>query len=286
MWCVEIPFVGNKFVWRMDPLRLLLVDGSQVRIVAAACLVVGTFAIAWDLLPRRAIAFVISPALHWLSFCAQARGFPHQLLPVLATETTLGLVLAANLWERGRDEKTLGIMAAIVLALVGYEGFGNLEASPFRWSGDPHQWNRPTNSFCDTEKRAGLYVKEHTKPADMVFAYTPGPRGDNAHIVLYYAERRSASPFHYAPWLDPVLLLPQSEIQPSPKELAALEAMQERTRAAACASVKRSAPQAIAYTSLDRIVAICPAVRQMLETDFGAATTIDDIHIHLRKPRS
>jgi hypothetical protein len=202
---------------------------------------------------------------------------------VFATATTLALVLAAALWERGSQDKTSGILAPVVLGLVAFHAFGNLETSPFRWSGDPGQWTRPSNTFCDPEKAAGAYLKEHTQPDDTVFAYTPSPRGDNAAIVLFYAKRRSASPFHYAPWLDPVLLLPESRIQPNARELAALNAMQDRTRAIACAAVLRRPPAAIAYTSLDRIATVCPPVRGMLEKDFGPAVMFEDIHVHLRK---
>ncbi len=283
LWCVDLPVVGNKFVWRMDWLKLVFVEYSEGRVVAVLALIVGCALIAWDLLPRRAIAFVVSPALHWLSFCAQARGFPHQVLPVYATGTTLALVLAANLWERGSEDRTTGIFATVVLALVTYHALGNLELSPFRWSGDPAQWHRPSNSFCDPEKRAGEYLKEHTRPGDKVFAYTPGPRGDNAAIIMFYAQRRTASPFHYSPWLDPLLLLPESSVQPNPKELAALTAMQERTRHIACDAVMRNDPAAIAYTNLDRMAAVCPPVRGMLERDFGPAVMFDDIHVHLRK---
>jgi hypothetical protein len=284
-WSIEIPFVGNKFVWRKDWLILVFVEHSEGRTIAVLSLVVGFALMAWDLLPRRAIGFVISPALHWLSFCAQARGFPHQVVPVYATATTLALVLAAALWERGSQDKTSGILAAVVLALVAFHGFGNLETSPFRWSGDPNQWQRPSNTFCDPEKAAGAFLKEHTKPGDTVFAYTPSPRGDNAAIILFYAERRSASPFHYAPWLDPVLLLPESRIQPNPRELAALIAMQDRTRGIACAAVLRRPPAAIAYTSLDRMATVCPPVRSMLQNDFGPPVMFDDIHVQLRKAK-
>jgi hypothetical protein len=283
-WCVEIPFVGNKFIWRMDWLRLFLIERADVRTVAVASLIVGCVAIACRLLPRRAIAFVISPALHWLSFCAQARGFPHQVLPVLATAYTLALVLAANLWELGSEDRTFEILAPITLALIGYHAFGNFETSPFRWNGDPAQWSKSVNSFCDPEKRAGAYLKEHTKPDDTVFAYTPGPRGDNAFIILYYADRRTSSEFFYAPWLEPVELLPQSSVQPNARELAALKAMEEKTRGEACAAVMSRPPAAIAYVSLDRMAGVCPPVLKMLETDYGPATNFDDIHIRLRKP--
>jgi hypothetical protein len=283
-WCIDIPFIGNKFVWRMDWMRLFLIERPDLRTVAVASLIVGSVAIAWGLLPRRAIALVISPTLHWLSFCAQARGFPHQALPALATAYTLALALAANLWELGDEEKTVGILAPTMLAFIGYHAFGSFEASPFRWNGDPAQWRTPVNSFCNPEKQAGAYLKAHTKPDDTILAYTPGPRGDNAFIILYYADRRTSSEFFYAPWLEPVELLPQSSVQPNARELAALKGMEERNRREACAAVMSRPPAAIAYVSLDRMAAVCPPVRKMLETDYGPATKIDDIHIHLRKP--
>lgn len=285
-WSVEIPYVGNRFYWRMDWTKLLLVQYPELRVLAFGSLIVGALAIAWKLLPGRAIGFVISPVLHWFSFCAQARGFPHQAVPIIATTHLLGLALAANLWEIGAEERSLGILATVMLAFLGFHSQGNFEASPFRWSGTPAEWGKPRNSFCDAEKQAGAFIKQHTKPDDTVFAYTVGPRGDNGHIILFSAQRRTASPFLYEPWLDQLGLAQQSEIQPNAKELAALSAMQTRNRQTACESVLRHHPAAIAYVSLDRMVAVCPPIREMLQRDFREAAVIADIHIQLRKSGS
>jgi hypothetical protein len=283
-WCVELPAVGNKFVWRMDWLKLVFGQNDDIRMVALLSLVVGGAAIAWDLLPPRAIGFVIAPLLHWLSFCAQARGFSHQSIPVFATAHVLALALVASLWERGGEERFFGLLAPIMLALIGYYGLKNLEASPYRWDGNRADWAQTSDTFCDPEKRAGAFLNQHTAPNDRIFAYTVSPRGDNAAIVLFYAKRRTASPFHYAPWLDPVLLLPQSEIQPNAAERAALEKIQQKTRGIACSAVMNDTPPAaIAYVSLDRIVAVCPPVQEMLKNDYTEATVIADIHVFLRK---
>lgn len=284
-WCFQLPLVGNKFVWRMDWLKLVFGQHGDIRMVALFSLIVGGAAIAWGILPARAIGFVIAPLLHWLSFCAQARGFSHQSVPVVATAHLLALVLVASLWERAGQDRLFGILAPIMLALIGYHGLENLEASPFKWDGDRAAWAKTSDRFCDPEKRAGAFLKQHTAPDDRIFAYTVGPRGDNAAIVLFYAERRTASPFHYAPWLDPLLLLPQSEIQPNPAERTALEEIQRKTRAIACGAVTSGPPPAaIAYVSLDRMVAVCPPVQEMLKNDYAEATVVDDIHIFLRKP--
>ena len=178
----------------------------------------------------------------------------------------------------------MGILATIVVAFLGIHALGNFDTSPFKWNGDPANWDRPRDSFADPEKEAGAYIKAHTKPEDTVFAYTVSPRGDNGHVVLYYAQRRTASPFLYEPWLDPIGLLPTSESKPNAKELAALTAMQTRNRQIACDSVLRNHPAAIAYASLDRIANVCPPVRDMLQRDFQEAKVIADLHIFLRKP--
>ena len=283
-WCLELPAVSNRFIWRMDWLKLVFVQGGDIRMVALLSFIVGSAAIAWGLLPARAVGFVIAPLLHWLSYCAQARGFPHQSVPVVATAHVLALVLVASLWERGGEEQLFGILAPIMLALIGYHGLENLEASPFKWNGTRADWAKTADTFCEPEKRAGAFLKAHTSPKDRVFAYTVGPRGDNGAIVLFYAQRRTASPFHYSPWLDPIDLLPQSEIQPNKTERAALERIQEKTRGIACSAVTASPPAAMAYVSLERIVAVCPPLREMLKNDYSEATIVEDIHIFLRKP--
>jgi hypothetical protein len=283
-WCWELVLVGNKFVWRMDWLKLFLVQFGDMRSLTMLCVLVGGLAVGTRIMPARAVGFVIAPALHWLSFCLQARGYSYQAIPLLASATTLALVVVANLWQRGFDEPVFGVIAPITLVLIGYTAFGSLETSSYRWTGDPNQWHHPVNTSNEPEKRAGEYLKEHTKPDDRIFAYTVGPRGDNAFVVLFYAERRAASPFFYELWLDPLVILPESEVQPNKRELAALKAMQRRTRGETCSALTRHPPAAVAYVSFDRITAVCPRLRTMLERDYSEAKVIDDIHIYLRKP--
>jgi hypothetical protein len=285
-WSVEIPYIGNQFYGHMDWTKLLIVLDPDLRALAFGTLIIGAVAIGMKLLPGRALVFVVSPFLHWLSFCAQARGYPHQAIPIFATASLLGLVLAAHLWEIGSEERSVGILATVVVAFLGVHAQGSFDTSPFKWSGNPAEWDKPRNSFSDPEKEAGAFIKEHTKPDDTVFAYTNSPRGDNGHIVLYYAQRRTASPFLYEPWLDPIDLLPTSEKKPTVKELAALTAMQTRNRQTACDSVLRKHPAVIAYANLDRIANVCPPVRDMLQHDFQEAKVIADLHIFLRKPGS
>lgn len=285
-WCVEMPFIGNKFIWRGNPLNLILLDYPEGRRVALFSLIIGILAIGWDVLPRRAIGFVIAPVLHWLSFCAQARGFPHQIVPVYATAHTLALVLAAGLWESSGEDRPIRAFAPIVILLLGYHAMTNLEASPYRWSGDPARWAQPQETFADPEKQTGAFLKAHTNPNDTVYAYTVGPRGDNGSIVLYFAERRTAAPYHYAPWVDPIVLLPESKVQPNAGELVALQALQRRTRDEECRSVLTHRPAAIVYVDVDRILAVCPPLGPILQRDFHPATVIDDIHVQLRNPGS
>ena len=283
-WSVEIPYVGNQFYGHINWTKLLLADDPDLRALAFGPLIIGAVAIAWKLLPGRALLFVVSPLLHWLSFCAQARGYPHQAIPITATAYLFGLVLAAHLWEIGSEQRSVGILATVVVAFLGIHALGNFDTSPFKWSGNPAEWDKPRNSFADPEKEAGAFIKAHTKPDDTVFAYTISPRGDNGHVVLYYAQRRTASPFLYEPWLDPIGLLPTSERKPTAKELAALTAMQTRNRQTACDSILRNHPAAIVYASLDRIAIVCPPVRDMLQRDFQEAKVIADLHVYLRKP--
>jgi hypothetical protein len=268
----------------MDWLKLFFVHYGDMRTLAVACLLVGGLAVATKILPRRAVGLVLAAPLHWLSFCVQARGYSYQAIPLLASATTLALVLVANLWERGFEEPVFAVLAPITLALIGYHGFGDLEASPYRWTGDPNQWHHAVNVSNEPEKEAGAYIKAHTKPDDSVFAYTVGPRGDNAFVVLFYAARRTASPYFYELWLDQLVILPESEVQPNKRELAALKAMQKKTRSQACSAVTRHPPAAVAYVSFERITAICPRLRDMLAKDYYEAKVIADIHIQLRKP--
>jgi hypothetical protein len=244
----------------------------------------GVAAIASGLFPMRALGFVPLPAILFVGACLQARGYAYQFVPVTAAVHVLLLLALSTLWEHGGDgdwSSNGALAGTLALSFVAYHSFENIEASPFRWDGDKTKWDVPSQHFAEDEKQVGLYVKNHTKPNDRVFAYSSG---ENASVVLLYAERRTASPFFHSFWLDPIDLLPQSEIKPGPKELAALTDLQKEIQAVACKAVEQNKPAAMTLNLLEQTFKVCPNISDMLRNDYDDAATIGSFHVYLRRP--
>ncbi|HEX4406922.1 MAG TPA: hypothetical protein VH560_18920, partial [Polyangia bacterium] len=225
LWCVTIPYRGNMFLLRIDPIKLLLDRGWMVfRQMAVVSLVAGPAFVAAGYLPRRALPLAVMPLLFFLGAVAQGRGFFYQAVPVSGATTLLVLIVLAGLWSGlPRWTSQRGALAALALAFTAWHFFDGAQAGPYQWTGNRDLWEHSPHQFATLEQQVGLYIKAHTRPEDYVFAYSDG---ENAHVVLYYAERRTASTFFHSPWLDPIGMLAHSENKPSPEQRTALEALQ------------------------------------------------------------
>ena len=277
-WSVEIPYIGNRFYGHMDWTKLLIVLRNPIYAFwRSARLIIG--AVPWlEAVAGRALVLV---ALR--RSCATGSGLCPGAPAIPIRQFPLSRRCICSGWCWRRTCGSWGARSAVSVSWPRSWWHSSVstrwqfDTSPYKWSGNPAEWDKPRNSFSDPEKEAGAFIKAHTKPDDTVFAYTNSPRGDNGHIVLYYAQRRTASPFLYEPWLDPLDLLPNVERKPSAKELAALTAMQTRNRRTACDSVLRNHPAAIAYANLDRIANAARRFASMLQRDFEEAKVIADL---------
>jgi hypothetical protein len=248
--------------------------------------VAGVSAIAFGLLPIRALGLVVAPMMLFLGACLQARGYLYQVTPVIGSTNILCITLLSSLWHQStgpRWPSRRGPLAAAALTFVAYNCLDNLHKSPYRWNGEKGAWSHSSHEFATIEKQVGEYLRLHTKPTDTVFSYSSG---ENAHFVLFYARRRTASPFFHSFWLDPVGLLPQSEIKPDERELAILESLQTKIRDQACGAIQRSPPAAMAFNLLEQVFKVCPNVKIMLEEEYQEETTIGGYHVYMRKAPS
>jgi hypothetical protein len=286
-WCIKMTWRGNRFLFGVSWTKLLFSQWDNMRRIALSSFIVGVATIAAGLLPRRALVFALAPPIFWVGACLQARGYNYQTVPVYAASYTLLLMILSALWQessRPRWASRRALFAVITLGFVAQTCIDNYHLSPYRWSGESAQWTRRPREFAPTEQEVGLYVKDHTKPEDRVFAYSVG---ENAHVLLYFARRRTASPFLHSFWLDPIGLLPQSQVKPNEVELAKLEELQKEIRDIACTAVEKNPPAAMAFNVLPQVFKVCPQVEKMIQTLYDDATTIGDFHVYLRKaPRS
>jgi hypothetical protein len=282
-WCFTIPYLGNMFLFRVDPYKFFWGKGWEAyREMALVSLVGGAASVTAGLVPRRGLAVAALPAGLFLGAVMQGRGYLYQVAPVSAAATLLALIGLGSLWgQPGPWSGSRGALATLALALVAWHFFATAEGGPYVWTGDAAQWTKSAHHFDTVERQVGLYVKEHTKPDDELFVYTPG--GD-AHVVLFSAERRTASTFFHSFWLDPIGLLPLSENQPNAQERAGLEKLAATTRARTCAEVTNRPPAGMVFTRLPDAFAVCPPLRDMLTKQYAEATTLGIFHVYLRRP--
>jgi hypothetical protein len=183
--------------------------------------------------------------------------------------------------DPARWSSSKSAVAVLALALTAYHFFDDAQRGPYKWNGDAALMKTSPHTFAPLERDVGRYLKEHTRPDDTVFVYSAG---ENAHVVLYFAERRTASPFFHSFWLDPIGLLPQSKNQPTASERAALEAVQTTVRERACGAIQQHPPAAMAFNLLPQVFKVCPMIEGMLRTSYAEATTMGAFHIYLRRP--
>jgi hypothetical protein len=282
-WCFTIPYRGNLFLFRVNWLRLLFEEWEPFRLMAVVSLVGGVAATALGLMPKRILPLSILPLVLFLGACLQGRGYRYQVMPVAMACNFLWILVLGRIWQEGDEHPwtTLRSAVAVVALMVTAAHFlDGAVTGPYKWNGDAQLLSQSPRQFAETERQVGRYLQAHTKPDDELFVYSAG---ENAHVVLAAAERRSASPFFHSFWLDPIGLLPQSEHQPSPDERAALEALQTTIRREACDDVRDRAPAAMAFNLLPQVFKVCPALEEMLKTRYAHATTIGAFQIYARR---
>ena len=282
LWCWKIPYVGNRYLLAIDWHRTFFAGWDEYRTMATLSVVSAVAAIAAGILPARALPFALTTPIVFLGAALQARGYGYQFIPTTAAFHLLLLVALSSLWAQSGDpawSRNSATLAAIALVFVGTYAFQNIETSQLRWDGHT-PWDKPTQHFADTEKDIGRYIKQRTLPTDTVLAY-----GGEASVVLFHAQRRTASPFFHAFWLDPVGLLPRSEIKPGPKELAAPK-LQTETRSVACAAIERNRPAVFALNDAAGLFSMCPNVQSLIHDGFTEATTFGTFHVYLSNGRA
>jgi MFS family permease len=287
LWCWRIPYVGNRYLWGVDWLRLLLRDWPDRRTAALATFVVSMGAIAAGLLPVRALSFALAPLILYVGACLQGRGYAYHFIPLMASCHVLLLLGLSVFWRDSGDPgwtKERRLAPFLALAFFGYHSAGDLEATQFAWDGQRGDgWYKPSQHFADAEKQVGEWLKANTNPEDRVFAYVAG---ENASIILLYAERKTASPFFHSFWLDPVGLSLQSEIKPDAKHLEALKKLQADIQAIACTAVEQHPPRVMTLNLLPQVYHVCPNIQPMLEHDYDDAATVAGFHVYMRKAQA
>jgi hypothetical protein len=287
-WCIKMPYVGSRFLYWRRPIRLLLTDyWDRFARIAVTSSIGGLACIAVGIVPVRGLGIALIPPMAFLSAVLQGRGYNYQVMPLSMGATLVIVVVLARLWFRGEPEEGggqpatpawRGPMAAAALAFAANYALTDIQDINVRWKGDDKAWEVSSLNSEPDEKKAGEYIKAHTKPDDWVFVYDSG-----SAATLWTSERRTAGPYYLDYWLDPIGLLGHTEVQPNPQQRAAIQAMQDEDRAASCAGIQRHPPAAVAYKSEDEVYGVCPPLKEMLANDFEKAQKFGPVWVQLRQ---
>ncbi len=252
--------------------------------------VAGLAAVGLRILPRRAVGLCLAPSLQVVAFLLQQKAWMYQCHPILLGAhivLALGLITA---WGEACDPQAATpalqprLLAWVALLFVYGRCLDDLQGCP--WLTEKA---RPNVTM--REQVAG-YLAEHTRPDDRVFYYGIDP------YTLFLAQRLPAvaPPVSFLLDFTPALALPAPPQGHGPDAAARarIQQLQPRVAADACARLVARPPAAVVLTSLPPntsadamadVVALCPALREMLDTGYRKATTIDKTRVYLRSDR-
>jgi len=289
-WYVEFPVVVYRYFNPGKSLAEILTMGERTGFMAGAAVALlgGVSAVALRVMPARALAFAIAPAIHFGLAVAQLKGWHHHYLPVRASTYVFFLVALTWAWAQPKvspEHELRALVAAALLLLVGARIMEGLLVAP---------WMREAERCLDepgvVEGHAGAdYLRDHTRPDDRVLYYGNNP------LVLFAAERRPALPTETVLMLNFAIARDnKSAAGPDAAARERMDRLERRVQDDACRHIVSSAPAAMVFTDhadggspdgAGDVAAACPALRSLLERDYRLATTLHRLRIYLRKDR-
>jgi hypothetical protein len=283
---------------------------AQYGRMAVTGLVGGGAAVAFGLLPRRALVFAIAPTLHYAAGIVQAKGWQYQFMPSLASLHLLFTVALAAFWRdgdsaaraRGTSSESgsdllracgaspesgvwTPLRAAGATALMFFVSTRCLEdVQPSPWMAHPKTYK---HAYDDAELKdprdAAAALANLTGPDDRVFFYGNDP------IVPFLAERLPASPFA-VPWMVSFHLSKANEDSdpdiPTPDDahFAVIQRMEHALEADLCTRLLRTHPKAMAFIGgWDEVLGYCPDLGPVINQSYRVAFEQGQVRIYAHK---
>lgn len=313
---VDVPSM-YRFIWPRPIAHLFEMPGYARTIGFGAAVSIATVALALvRVLPLRALAIGLFPALGFASVVAQAKGFPYHFHPMsagtsLAFLAILRAVASPATWHKEGRSPVLALVAASVVGLgaaagIGYQSDATMRAMP--WPEAPPPALRTPEALDSEEhlepfirvdffprdlREAADFLQRNTRADERVQAY-----GMDAYL-LFLARRRSATPIIYAYDLNVDAALAGAAVfggePPTPAQRARIQAMRDAHEADMLASMKRRPPAAFVFhddsplmSSRDAVKDFelhCPTTMEWVRETYAEAADFGRIHVWMHKGR-
>jgi len=263
--------------------------------IAGVALVVGVAALAARLVPLRAAAFVLAPAVEAASAVLQMRGWRYHYIPACYTAGVFFLVLLANAWrpqEGGgagagagaRGPRTSVIAAAGAFLFVAWWNLGVVLNSPWMKESESHA----ADPAGLEPQAAGKMIAEHTHSDDRVFHF-----GDDPAVTLF-AQRLPATPYEVAWMRDFTRHMPLSgDLRLTPEQEARMRALEKRFQSDDCARLLADPPPALVFHDgsvgyagpiIEVVYGYCPQLRPIIDKRYHRIQS-GPYHVFLREDR-
>jgi hypothetical protein len=291
-WYFRYPFEVYIYFGRGRLVDLFSEMDPDYAHFAALCSFAGIIAIARGLLARKAIGFVLAPAALYATALLQAKGWRYHFTATRLAAHVLLLLGASMAWElAGKGEPlsrddgsvdptrshTKDWIAWAALLLVGVRCLSILEVSP--WVKKVEGIGSP---MCPDMRKAAVALQGLTKIGDRVFYY-----GDDSHLLMF-AERLPANPYHasFARHFRDALAATEA----NPRKHASIERLKKVVGEQVCGRIMRFPPAAFVFSNngsdaYDDTMYMCPAARQLLESEYVLRETIGSNRIFVPRAR-
>jgi hypothetical protein len=242
--------------------------------IAGVALVVGVVALAARLVPLRAVAFMVAPAVEAASAVLQMRGWRYHYIPACYTAGVCFLVLLACAWRpdevsagagAGRRPNTSMMAAAGAFLFVAWWNLGVVLNSPWMKESEAHA----VDPAGLDPQAAGKMIAEHTHSDDRVYHF-----GDDPAVTLF-AQRLPATPYEVAWMRDMMRKMPLAgDMRLTSEQEARVRALEKRFESDDCGRVMADPPAALVFhdgsvgyagSIIDVVYGYCPQLRPVIE---------------------
>lgn len=289
-----------RFIWARRPLELYFLwrNGPKLN-YALPTLALALALVYARVVPRRALTPAAMLAGGLVTFVAQQKGFPYHLHGALAGTHLVWLCLLACVVRRHRRRWWLGGAGAAAVAAMSIFYAASSDPMRAKWVARGRTAEQrdsaayldefASNDYFPADLRAaGRFLRERTPEDARVQLYGMDP------YVLYFARRRSATPFLYSFELDvDAAIAGGTGAEPSPADVDWLRGAARAHEDELVAGLERRAPAAFVFvdrmpfsfpaSAVESFAEHCPRAHAWMAARYAPAADFRHVHVWLAK---